>query len=69
LYNKIPTKVKPSQPIEKVTFVGAFDPDFSLLLRERRSVDLTMMQDDSLEIKSNMMALGNLKAKFDMGNK
>jgi hypothetical protein len=48
LYNKILVEIKPSQPAAKVTFVGAFDPDFSLLLRERRSKDLTKMQDDSL---------------------
>jgi hypothetical protein len=32
LYNKIPAEVKPSQPVAKVTFVGAFEPDFALLL-------------------------------------
>jgi hypothetical protein len=69
LYNKIPIEVKPSQPAVKVTFTGAFDPDFSLLLRERRSVDLTKMQDDSLEIESNMMASGKLKAKMKTRNK
>jgi hypothetical protein len=69
LYNKIPAEVKPSQPTVKVTFAGAFDPDFTLLLRERRSVDLTKMQDDALEIESNMMASGKLKAKFETGNK
>jgi hypothetical protein len=69
LYNKIPTEVKPSQPAAKVTFAGAFDPDFALLLRERRSVDLTKMQDDALEIESNMMASGKLKTKFETGNK
>jgi hypothetical protein len=69
LYNKIPIEVKPSQPAAKVTFTGAFDPDFTLLLRERRSVDLTKMQDDALEIESNMMASGKLKSKMETGNK
>jgi hypothetical protein len=69
LYNKIPIKVKPSQPAMKVTFAGDFDPNFALLLRERRSVDLTKMQDDALEIKSNMMASGKLKAKMEARNK
>jgi hypothetical protein len=69
LYNKISVEVKPSQPIAKVTFVGAFDPDFSLLLRERRSTDLTKMQDDSLEIESNMMESRKLKAKIETRNK
>jgi hypothetical protein len=63
LYNKIPAEVKPSQPAAKVTYAGAFDPDFALLLRERRSVDLPKMQDDAVEIESNMMASGKLKGK------
>jgi hypothetical protein len=69
LYNKIPVEAKPSQPGAKVTFIGAFDPDFTLLLRERRLVDLTKMKDDALEIDSNMMALGKLRTKFEIGNK
>jgi len=69
LYNKIPAEVKPSQPPTKVTFVGDFENDFDLLLRERRSVDLTKMKDDVVEIESNMTASGKLKDKFEMGNK
>jgi hypothetical protein len=69
LYNKILVKVKPSQPAAKVTLSSAFDPDFTLLLRERRSIDLMKMQDDALEIESNMMALGKLKARIETGNK
>jgi hypothetical protein len=41
LYNKILAEVKPSQPATKVTFAGAFEPDFALLLRERRGDTLT----------------------------
>ena len=52
-----------------MTFAGAFDPDFTLLLRERRLVDLTKMQDDALEIESNMMASRKLKAKTENVNK
>jgi hypothetical protein len=69
LYNKIPVEVKPSQPVEKVTFARAFDPDFTLLLRERRLVYLTKMQDDALKIELNMMASGKLKAKIETKNK
>jgi hypothetical protein len=69
LYNKISIEVKPSQPAAKVTFTGAFDLDFALLLRERRSIDLTKMQDDALEIESNMMASGKLNAKIKTRNK
>jgi hypothetical protein len=69
LYSKIPAEVKPSQPATKVTFAGAFDPEFDLLLRERRSLDLSKMQDDAVEIESNMMASGKLKAKTENVNK
>jgi ribonuclease HI len=69
LYNKIPAEVKPSQPAAKVTFVGAFEPDFTLLLRERRGATLNRMQDDAVEIESNMMASGKLKARVETGNR
>jgi hypothetical protein len=69
LYNKISVEFKPSQPLAKVTFVGAFEPDFSLLLRERRSITLEGMEDDAIEIESNMMASGKLKSKVEMGTK
>jgi hypothetical protein len=68
LYNKIPAEVKPSQPAAKVTFVGAFEPDFALLLRERRGATLNRMQDEAVEIESNMMASGNLRARLETGN-
>jgi hypothetical protein len=68
LYNKILAEVKPSQPAAKVTFVGAFEPYFSLLLRERRGATLNRMQDDAVEIESNMMASSKLKAILETGN-
>jgi hypothetical protein len=67
LYNKIPIEVNPSQPAAKVTFAGAFEPNFALLLRERRGDTLTRMQDDSIEIESNMMASRKLKTKVEIG--
>jgi hypothetical protein len=68
LYNKIPAEVKPSQPTAKVTFAGAFESDFALLLQEIRGATLNRMQDDVVEIESNMMASGKLKAKIETGN-
>jgi hypothetical protein len=69
LYNKIPADVKPSQPTTKVTFVGSFDLDFSLLLRERRSTTLTSMQDDAVEIESNMIASGKSRIRNESGER
>jgi hypothetical protein len=48
IYHKIPTEVKPSQLAAKVTFAGEFDSDFAPFLRERRSTNLTRMQDDAI---------------------
>ena len=69
MYKKIPAEVKPSQPAAKVTFAGAFEPDFFLLLRERISATLAGMQDDAIEIESNMMESKKLKTKVEMGTK
>jgi hypothetical protein len=69
LYHKIPTEFKPSQPTTKVTFVGAFEPNFTLLLRERRPATLIGMQYDAIEIESNMMESSKLKSKVDTGAK
>jgi hypothetical protein len=69
LYNKIPAEVKPSQPVAKVTFTETFEPDFALLLQEIRGANLNRMQDDAVEIESNMMASGKLKSKVEVGNR
>jgi hypothetical protein len=63
LYNKIPADIKPSQPTTKVTYVGAFDVDFSMTLRERRSPTLLVMQEDAIDIEGNMIASGKMKQK------
>jgi hypothetical protein len=68
LYNKIPAEVKLSQPATKVTFARAFEPNFALLLLERRGATLNRMQDDAVEIESNMMASDRLKAKVETRN-
>jgi hypothetical protein len=69
MYNNIPVKVKPSHPAAKVIFTGAFETDFALLLRERQGATLTRMQDDAVEIESNMMASSNLKDRIEMWNR
>jgi hypothetical protein len=63
LYNTIPAYINPSQPTTKVTYVGEFDADFSMTLRERRSPTLLVMQEDEIGIEGNMIALGNMKKK------
>jgi hypothetical protein len=43
IYKKIPDDIKPTETMEKITYANAFDSDFFLLLRERRSPSLVQM--------------------------
>jgi hypothetical protein len=65
MYNKIPTEFKPTETSAKITYASAFDPDFCLLLRERRATSLAHMQDASLEVESNIFAVDKLRSKAD----
>ena len=66
MFNKIPTKIKPTDTSAKITYSNAFDFDFCLLLRERRSASLSLMQDVALEVKPNIVASQKVKGKVDM---
>ena len=65
MYSKIPIEIKPIEASTKITYVGAFDPDFCLLLRERRSATLTQMQDNALEVESNVSVADRLRGGID----
>jgi hypothetical protein len=43
LYNKIPRDINPLQQVDKVTYVGDFDAEFSMVLRKRRAPTLLIM--------------------------
>jgi hypothetical protein len=49
MYSNIPDEIKPTETSAKTTFANAFDVEFSLLLRERRSVTLILMQEATIE--------------------
>jgi hypothetical protein len=61
MYNKIPAEIKPSEASAKITYSSAFDPDFYLLLRERRAATLAHMQDAAVEVESNILAVNRLR--------
>jgi hypothetical protein len=63
MFGKIPVEIKPSDASAKITFFAAFDPDFCLILRERRSTTLSLMQDASLKVESNITTSQKLKGK------
>jgi hypothetical protein len=65
MYNKIPAEIKPTEASAKITYASSFDPDFCLLLRERRSTSLSHMQDATLEVESNILAVDQLRNKTD----
>jgi hypothetical protein len=65
MFGKIPAEIKPTDASTKITYSSAFDPEFCLILRERRSATLTLMQDVALEVESNIMASQKLKGKFE----
>jgi hypothetical protein len=43
MYGRIPYEIKPTKASAKITYANAFDAEFSLLLRERRSTTLLSM--------------------------
>jgi hypothetical protein len=65
MYNKIPAEINSKEASAKIAYVNAFDPDFCLLLRERRDTSLAHMQDATLEVESNVLEVYQLKNKTD----
>ena len=65
MYSKIPIEIKPTGTSAMINYENAFDSDFCLLLRERRSASLSLMQDAALEVESNILASQKVKGKVD----
>ena len=65
MYSKIPAEIKPSDASAKITYSDSFDSELCLLLRERRSPTLSMMQDTTLKVESNVLASQKLKGNYD----
>jgi hypothetical protein len=57
------TEIKPTATSTKITYANAFDTEFCLLLREKRTVTLENMQDATLEVESNILAAEKLKGR------
>ena len=65
MYSKISTEINPSEKSAKLMYSNSFDSEYSLLLRERRSVTLLNMQEATLEVKSNLLTSSKLKDKSE----
>jgi len=50
MYNNISAEIKTLEATAKITYASDFDPNFCLLIRERRATSSTNMQDASLEV-------------------
>ena len=66
VYNSIPAAIKPSLGAAKIHYADAFNNDFALLLRERKSNTLLSMFTNALEVEANMMACGKIKQRVEI---
>jgi hypothetical protein len=69
VYTKIHAEVKPTETSAQITYANSFDSEFCLLLRERRSATLSLMQYASLEVESNILVSHKLKGSVDRKRK
>ena len=65
-YDSISADVKPPPGATKLHYVDAFGSEFTLLLRERRSVSLLDMMDDSIEVEVNLTTSNKTKQRNDI---
>lgn len=65
MYSKIPTEIKLTEASTKITYAGAFDPNFCLSLRERRSAKLSQIKDNVLEVESNILVANRIRGVID----
>jgi len=65
MYNKIPAEIKPIEASAKISYASAFNPDFCLLLRERRATSLDQMKYVAIEVESNVLAADRLRSNTD----
>jgi hypothetical protein len=63
MYGRIPDEIKPIEASAKITYGNAFDAEFSLRMRERRSTPLLSMHEETIEVESNILASDRLKTR------
>jgi hypothetical protein len=56
-------EIKPTEASAKINYANAFDAEFSLLLRERKSTTLLSMQEATIEVEYNILASNKLKTR------
>jgi len=61
LYHKIPATIQPIEIETMVAYSVAFELDFVVVLRERRSITLSLMQANAIALEGNLIAAENIK--------
>jgi hypothetical protein len=56
IYNSLPKDCRSLEGMAKLHYAEAFDDEFALFLRERRSATLVDMMSDAIEVEINMMS-------------
>jgi hypothetical protein len=69
MYGRIPDDIKPNEAFTNITYANAFNAYFSLFLRERISTTLMSMQEATIEVEYNILALERLKTRSDKDKK
>lgn len=64
-HESIPADVKPPPVATKLHYADAFDSEFTLLLRERRSTSLENMMQDAIEVEVNLSTSNKTKERGD----
>lgn len=65
IYNSLPANCKPPEGMTKLHFVEAFDDEFALFLREKRSASLADMMSNAIEVEINMMSSKRRRYKVE----
>jgi len=60
LYHKIPSTIQPTEMDDMVAYSVAFETDFVVALRERRSITLLLMQADAVALEGKLIAAGKI---------
>lgn len=63
IYHKMPPDCKPLVAAVKVIFSKAFEDDFVVMLRERKTHTLEDMKTNAIEVEENRFSLSKLKSK------
>jgi hypothetical protein len=69
VYKSIPSQVKPPPGVSQLHYVGAFESEFSMLLRDISSPYLTDMINNEIEVELNLPSSRKIKLQIEVDRK